>query len=79
MRLRQRKLRWLGAALAAWLASPPIVSAQTRPAVLEIDVENLVAYIGDAHHPTGLRLGDITAVNGQPAMGTYSGVAFGWG
>jgi hypothetical protein len=79
MTFRPRKLALLRAALAALSAIPRIASAQTQPAVLEIDVENLVAYIGNAHFPTGLRLGDITAVNGQPVKGTYSGVAFGLG
>ena len=83
MRIRPLKAALLGAVglctLAVQAASPRAAWAQTRPAILEIDVENLVAYIDNIHFPTTLRLGDITAVNGHPVKGTYAGVPFGLG
>ena len=64
------------AALAAIFlaASSQLAMAQTQPAVLEIDVENLVEYIQNSNFWTAVRLGDITAVNGRPVRGTYVGV-----
>lgn len=79
MTIRPPKIALLGAALsalAALAASPRIALAQTQPAVLEIDVENLVVYIQNTNFWTAMRLGDITAVNGHPAKGTYVGVPF---
>jgi hypothetical protein len=46
--------------------------AQSR--ILEIDVENLVAYVQNNYFWGAIRLGDITAVNGRPAKGTYVSV-----
>jgi hypothetical protein len=82
MTIRPPKVALLGAvlcALAVQAAIPRTAFAQTRPAILEIDVENLVAYIDNIHFPTALRLGDITAVNGHAVKGTYAGVPFGLG
>lgn len=79
MTLRPPKRARLGAALsalAALAASPRIALAQTRPAALEIDVENLVEYIQNPYFWTAIRLGDITAVNGHPVKGSYVGVPF---
>jgi hypothetical protein len=54
-----------------------LVLAKTpQPAVLELDVENLVEYIENTNFWTAIRLGDITALNGHPVKGTYVGVPF---
>jgi hypothetical protein len=59
----------LGAALTA-------LAVHGQPVVLELDIENLVAYVDNAYFPTAVRIGDITAVNGHPVKGTYVGVPF---
>jgi hypothetical protein len=69
MTIRPLKIALLGAALVA-------LPVHGQPVVLEIDVENLVAYVDNTHFPTAVRLGDITAVNGHRVKGTYVGVPF---
>ena len=63
-------------ALPVQAASPGTALSQARPAILEIDVENLVEYVQNTYLPTALRIGDITAVNGHPVKGSYVGVPF---
>lgn len=69
MTVRPLKIALLGATLTA-------LAVQGQPVVLELDVENLVAYVGNTYFPTAVRIGDITAVNGHPVKGTYVGVPF---
>jgi hypothetical protein len=72
MTVRPPTIALLGAVLTA-------LALHGQPVVLELDVENLVAYVDNTYFPIAVRIGDITAVNGQPVKGTYSGVAFGLG
>ena len=69
MTVRPPTIALLGAALTA-------LAVHGQPAVLELDVENLVAYVDNSYFPTAVRIGDITTVNGRPVKGTYVGVPF---
>jgi hypothetical protein len=69
MAVRPPTIALLGAALTA-------LAVHGQPVLLELDVENLVAYVDNAYFPTAVRIGDITAVNGHPVKGTYVGVPF---
>jgi hypothetical protein len=69
MTVRPLQIALLEAALTA-------LAVHGQPVVLELDVENLVAYVDNAYFPTAVRIGDITAVNGHPVKGTYVGVPF---
>ena len=71
MTIRALKVAFLGAIIAA---TSRIAPAQTKPAVLEIVVENLVEYVQNTYFWSPIRLGDITAVNGRPVKGAYVGV-----